>query len=204
MPTDNTKEALATFLTGGAIGPLAAAAPLAPTPVDVPVAVEQVSANPDTVAVTVLTPPPPSPVDLITDLLSHLKRIGMAAKDLHYRAKGKPFYGEHLLADLIYSVEGETDDLIEVYFLGQTGLTPPRMADVCMNAATLPVNYQTNEFYFESGLFDVCFQTARLVERIKKDCPDLVAGVHAILDGVSQKCYTAIGLLDQTMKGGNH
>ena len=199
MPTDNTKDALTTFLTGTpepVVGEI-----MAPTtPIDIPVTVEQVSANPDSIAVTVIAPPPPSPVDLMTDLIAHLKRIGMAAKDLHYRAKGKPFYGEHLLADLVYQVEGNFDDIIEVYFLGQTGLTPPRMADICMQSATLPVNYQTNEVYFESGLFDICFQTARLVERIKKECPDLAAGVHAILDKISQESYTAIGLLDRTMK----
>ena len=199
MPTDNAKEALATFLTGTP-APITEEIVAAATPVDIPVAVEQVSANPDTVAVTVIAPPPPSPVDLISDLIAHLKRIGMAAKDLHYRAKGKPFYGEHLLADLVMDVESNFDDLIEVFFLGQTGFTPPRMADTCMKAATLPVNYQTNESYFESGLFDICFQTARLVERIKKDCPDLAAGVHAILDKISQESYTAIGLLDRTMK----
>ena len=200
MPNENTKDALATFLTG--------TAPIEETitvenPVTLPVEVEQVSANPDSVAVTVIAPPPPSPMDLITDLIAHLKRIGMAAKDLHYRAKGKPFYGEHLLADLVMDVESNFDDLIEVYFLGQTGFTPPRMAEICAKAAMLPVNYQTNEFYFESGLFDICFKTARLVERIKHDCPDLVAGVHAILDKISQEAYTAIGLLDRTMKGGH-
>lgn len=203
MPTDNTKEALATFLTGTPAPVPAAEVIAAEPPIDIPVAVEQVSSNPDAVEVTVIAPPPPSPVDLITDLVAHLKRIGMAAKDLHYRAKGKPFYGEHLLADLVMDVESNFDDLIEVYFLGQTGITPPRMSDICMQAATLPVNYQTNEFYFESGLFDICFKTARLVERIKKDCPDLAAGVHAILDKISQESYTAIGLLDRTMKSGH-
>lgn len=201
MPTENAKEALTTFLAEDA--PVLAGA-AAPIPAPVPVAVEQVSANPDSVAVTVIAPPPPSPVDLITELTAHLKRIGMAAKDLHYRAKGKAFYGEHLLADLVLKVEENADDLIEVYFLGQTGITPPRMADVCMQAATLPVDYPTNEFYFEKGLFDICFKTARLVERIKKDCPNLVAGVHAVLDKISQEAYTAIGLLDQTIKGGEH
>jgi hypothetical protein len=203
MPTDNAKDALATFLTGTPTPVPAAEVIAAEPPIDLPVAVEQISAAPDAVEVTVIAPPPPSPVDLITDLIAHLKRIGMAAKDLHYRAKGKPFYGEHLLADLVMDVESNFDDLIEVYFLGQTGITPPRMADTCMQAATLPVNYQTNEFYFESGLFDICFQTARLVERIKKECPDLAAGVHAILDKISQESYTAIGLLDRTMKGGH-
>ena len=202
MPTDNAKEALATFLTGIQAQVPETEVIASEQPIELPVAVEQVSSNPDAVAVTVLAPPPPSPVDMITDLIAHLKRIGMAAKDLHYRAKGKPFYGEHLLADLVMDVESNFDDLIEVYFLGQTGITPPRMADICRQAANLIVGHQRNEFYFESGLFDICFKTARLVERIKHDCPDLAAGVHAILDKISQEAYTAIGLLDRTMKGG--
>lgn len=197
MPTEETKKALETFLNSPDAEIIIVPEQTPEQPV---VAIEQTSASPDGVAITVKQPIV-APVDLIVDLLAHLKRIGMSAKDLHYRATGKPFYGEHLLADLSYGIEANTDDLIEVYFLGATGLTPPRMTDIYSKACAIRVGYPMNNSYFEGGLFNICLKTARLVEQIKKDCPDLVAGVHAILDKISQECYTAIGLLDQTLKG---
>ena len=39
-----------------------------------------------------------------------IKAVGLASKDLHYRAKGEAFYSEHLLADLGWQVEKLTDD----------------------------------------------------------------------------------------------
>ena len=189
MP-DETKKALEMFLAAVEPDEEIEAATIPTAPVVAPPV--------DAVAV-VVTPPTPT-TDMI-DLAAHLKRIGMAAKDLHYRAKGKPFYGEHLLADLIYDVEHETDDLIEVYFLGATGIEPPRMAEICSQATMIPVNYSTDKLYFETGLMDICMKTAHLVEKIKRDFPDLVAGVHAILDNISQRVYVGIGLLDKTIQG---
>lgn len=134
-------------------------------------------------------------------LLGRIKRIGMCAKDLHYRAKGKPFYGLHQLSDLVWQVEQETDDLIEIYFMGTRGVEPPRMDEVFAIALGVAVAYPKDDRYFIGGLMHICHSSMLLVDQIKKDYPDLPAGVHAVLDGISQKCLLSIGLLDQSMKG---
>jgi hypothetical protein len=187
-------EDLVGFLMG-APAPVAEAVTVAPdTPMTAPAA---------EIIATTLDPeiPIPQPDEEMRNLMSWMKRIGMCAKDMHYRCKGKPFYGLHELADLVYEVEHETDQIAEIYFLGERGIEPPRMADVCSAAASLPVNYPSNDKYFIGGTMNACLQTMHKIEDIKKNFPDLKSGTVAVLDAISQHCLLAIGLLDQTMKG---
>lgn len=176
---------------------------------ETPPIVEPIPVLPEAVlpeaAVEVIAPTQPIP-DMTADedmkiLMSWLKRIGMCAKDMHYRCKGKPFYGLHELADLVWQVNHKTDEIAEIYFLGERGVEPPRMADVCVAAAALPVNYPSNDKYFIGGTMDACLQTMHKVEDIKSKFPNLASGTVAVLDSTSQECLLAIGLLDQTMKG---
>lgn len=141
------------------------------------------------------------PDEEMLDLMAKVKRIGMCAKDLHYRAKGKPFYGLHLLADLAYQVEEDTDHIAEVYFMGDRGLEPPRMTQVFGRANSLVVLYPEGDNYFIGGLMDICRITMHSIEDIKQKF-DVKSGVAAVLDKISEHCLLAIGLLDQTMKGG--
>lgn len=134
------------------------------------------------------------------DLMGKVKRIGMCAKDLHYRSKGKPFYGLHLLADLVYQVESDTDNIAEIYFMGDRGLEPPRMDEVYRRAINQLVLYPRNDKYFIGGLMDICRVTMHFIEEIKKS-GDIKSGVAAVLDKISEHCLLAIGLLDQTLKG---
>ena len=136
----------------------------------------------------------------MTDLMAKVKRIGMCAKDLHYRAKGKPFYGLHQLADLAYEVESDTDQIAEVYFLGDRNKEPPRMEDVYTRAIALNVLYPKDDTYFIGGLMDICRMTMHSIEGIKGKYPTTKAGVHAVLDKISEHCLLSIGLLDQTLK----
>lgn len=156
-------------------------------------------------AVEVIAPAPaiplPQPDDEMRNLMSWMKRIGMCAKDMHYRCKGKPFYGLHELADLVYETEHVTDQIAEIYFMGERGIEPPRMEDVCRTAANLPINYPTDDRYFIVGTMDACLQTMHKIEDIKKNFPDLKSGTVAVLDAISQQCLLSIGLLDQTLKG---
>ena len=194
-----TKNALAEFLSTSmptdvvvisgeapAALPIAVESPLEASPVSMAIPAESSTNMPD---------------EKMFQLLAHLKRIGMCAKDMHYRVKGKAFYGEHLLADLIWDAEHETDDLIEIYFMGERDKTPPRMAEVCKTAVAIDVTYEANDKYFESGVKDICYRTMKLIDSIKKECPDLAAGTHAVLDTASQKCLLALGLISQTLKG---
>lgn len=176
---------------------------------DVPPIAEAVTVAPDmpmtATAAEIVTPelttPMSQPDEEMRNLMSWMKRIGMCAKDMHYRCKGKPFYGLHELADLVYEVEHETDQIAEIYFLGERGIEPPRMTDVCSAAASLLVLYPRNDKYFIGGTMNACLQAMHKIEDIKKNFPDLKSGTVAVLDAISQHCLLAIGLLDQTMKG---
>lgn len=128
-------------------------------------------------------------------LLSRIKLIGLCAKDLHYRAKGKAFYGLHVLADIPWEVEKETDDLIEVYYMGFRAKEPPRMKEIYAGAVATPIAYPEDSNYFIVGLMHSCKLVMNTIEGIKTAFPQIPAGVHAVLDSISQKCLLSIGLL---------
>lgn len=171
-----------------------------------PLAEEEITITPSPapVVTVVETVVPPDPREIcderMLELLGCVKRIGMCAKDLHYRAKGKPFYGLHELADLIWKIEQDTDQIVEIYFMGTRGKEPPLMTDVFAKAIDTQVLYPRDNNYFIGGLMGICRRTMLTIEAIKKDFPDLPAGMHAVLDSISQQCLLSIGLLDQTLK----
>jgi hypothetical protein len=203
MPTEEIKKTLTDYLVNTEPAPDAVVI-VANDPEATPSAVEQEIIN--TVAAAAAETDPevdigPLPLDeQMTDLMAKVKRIGMCAKDLHYRAKGKPFYGLHQLADLAYEVESDTDQIAEIYFLGDRGIEPPRMDEVFTRACAVPVIYPKDDNYFIGGLMDCCRLTMHSIEDIKKAFPDIKSGVCAVLDKISEHCLLAIGLLDQTMK----
>ena len=170
---------------------------------ETPAAVETVVVAPDApiVSVAPIPPVPMFPDAEMEDLMAHLKCIGMCAKDMHYRCKGKAFYGLHQLGDLTWQLADETDKIAEIYFMGERAITPPRMKDVCAKAVSIEVMYPKDDKYFIGGLMNICLRTMHRVEDIKRGYPDLKSGTVAVLDQISQNCLLNIGLLDQTMKG---
>lgn len=164
--------------------------------------VETVVAIPDapTEPVAPVITTPTFPDDEMAELMAHLKVIGMCAKDVHYRCKGKSFYGLHQLADLIWDINRETDQIAEIYFMGERGIPPPRMHEVFARAVSIPVLYPRNDKYFIGGLMNISLQTMHKIEAIKHNYPDLKSGTVAVLDQISQQCLLNIGLLDQTLK----
>ena len=170
---------------------------------ETPVPVETVVITPDvpTEPIAPVIAPPIFPDEEMIDLMAHLKCIGMCAKDMHYRCKGKAFYGLHQLGDLTWQLADETDKIAEIYFMGERGITPPRMNEVCSRAVNIQVWYPKNDKYFIGGLMNSCLQTMHKIEEIKQKFPELKSGTVAVLDGISQNCLLNIGLLDQTMKG---
>lgn len=185
MPTD-IKNDLTGYLLGGEPAEVAAIA-IAPEPSVVPI--------------ETIPPAPIFPDYEMEDLMAHIKCIGMCAKDMHYRCKGKSFYGLHQLADMTWKLEDETDQIAEIYFMGERGITPPRMQEVCKSAAEIHVVYPSDDKYFIGGLMNICLRTMNMIEGIKKNFPDLKSGTIAVLDQISQQCLLNIGLLDQTLKG---
>lgn len=186
-------EELVGFLMGDTPVPPASVAIIPDAPIVPPVA--------ETIVAEQVPLPPAYPDKEMADLMAHIKCIGMCAKDMHYRCKGKAFYGLHQLADLTWKLEDESDQIAEIYFMGERGITPPRLRDVYANATAIDVMYPKDDKYFIGGLMNICLQTMHKIEAIKQGFPDLKSGTVAVLDQISQQCLLNIGLLDQTMKG---
>lgn len=132
-------------------------------------------------------------------LMAEIKKIAMTAKNLHYRAKGKPFYGVHELADLVWQTGLITDQIAEIYFMGERKIEPPIMEEVYLKACSLPdKEVITQDNYFEAVLF-ACSTVVAHVERIKKEYT-FISGVMPVLDHISEQCLLAIGFLSQSLK----
>ena len=135
-----------------------------------------------------------------------IKAVGLASKDLHYRAKGESFYSEHLLADLGWKVERLTDDFIEVYYLGDKGWEPPLMGAIyCMANAWLVENQGassdegTTTEYWARRLLRICEDLVANIE-VAKDVLTKKAGTQAVLDEISKEVLQVVGLLKRNLK----
>jgi len=135
--------------------------------------------------------------DPMLEVLIDLCEIDMLAKDLHYRAKGRSFYGIHQLADLVKEIGDNADDLNEVYYMGEKGEEPPERSFVAAKAAEL-VGMVGGEEELLKALAEACANAASAVENTKKG--GVASGTAAVLDEVSKKALQAKGLLARTMK----
>ena len=145
------------------------------------------------------------PIDLI---VANLCTVGMLAKDLHYRARGRAFYAIHLLADLVWEVRKSVDELLEVYYLGEKQTVPPLMAAYESHAAktvesilggvnvTADFSGEYHEDQILQALIVACKETAELVEQAK--AKPLRSGTNAVLDEISKKALQNAGLLGRT------
>jgi DNA-binding ferritin-like protein len=136
--------------------------------------------------------------DPMLNLLVCLCKFDLVAKDLHYRAKGKPFYGIHQLADFVGEINRKADDINEVYYMGEKVEDPPERAYVAGKAAEL-VGKSGDEDALIKSLAEICQETASAVEVAKKD-GTLPSGVHAILDDISKLALRAKGFMTRTME----
>lgn len=141
-------------------------------------------------------------------LLSAMIAVGILAKDLHYRACGKPFYSLHELADIVWDVRSKCDELIETYYLGDAGTIPPPMwllhengvkaakavFQSCIPSVGLPAVVGQKKLV--PALKMACDRVAAYVEEAKK--LPIRSGVHAVLDEISKRMLTASGLLART------
>lgn len=115
------------------------------------------------------------------------------AKDVHYMESGWGFYGQHLMADKV-NFGDDRDDLIEALMgcdKGYAGTTKHLSRAVeLMNAQ------ESNELLHR--LADALNSLVYAVEEAKRVERPL-AGIHAILDGISQKALIARGLVLKTI-----
>ena len=127
--------------------------------------------------------------------------IEMVSKDLHYRAKGKPFYGTHLLADLVNKIGGHKDDLNEIFYLGDQAMPPPLQCYVAAKAIQIVeasgLNTDQDETSIIDGLKSLCDALVQAIETVKK-MPNIKAGVQAVLDNISADALQGAGLLHRT------
>ena len=138
-------------------------------------------------------------------LCALIKAVGMAGKDLHYRAKGEAFYSDHLLADLGWQIERLSDDFIEVYYMGDKGWDAPLMSKV-YGMARDEMPYVDDDVAKDAGtefwarrLLETCEKLAKQVEEAKAN---LMArsGTQAAMDEISKQALQVAGLLKRTVK----
>ena len=157
--------------------------------------------------VTVVETEKVDPIDLV---VANLCAVGMLAKDLHYRARGKAFYAIHLLSDLVWQCRSNVDELLEVYYLGERKSVPPLMAYfeaaasrevgiVLGNVNCANDGCEYGEDQLLSALVRFCTATVELVERAKSQLGvQLRSGTQAVLDDISKKALQSSGLLGRT------
>lgn len=136
------------------------------------------------------------------DVMISVAIVEWIAKDMHYRSCDEWFYALHLLADKV-DFGNSVDDLKEAYYLGAKEALPPTEEQI-VKAAIEKVNLNTasmdNRQLIEA-LATACADGIYTIEEAKRE-PALVAGVHAILDGVSQKMLVVKGLCWRTLAYG--
>lgn len=140
------------------------------------------------------------------DLLSNLCMIGMLSKDLHYRAKGKPFYGLHELSDKIWTIRHLSDELTEVFFLGEKGSVPPEQSAIAMKASLGLEHLGIRDFGGNNdedailmALYQACQNCAKAVETAKAS-GSFKSGTNAVLDEISKLALLFGGLIARTAK----
>lgn len=128
-------------------------------------------------------------IDSFKTLLALLCAIDWLANDLHYRSEGIEFYEKHLLADRIRDFGDAEDQLKEAYYLGFKEQLPPYDKKIAVVATALynSIQAESGDFLYElKGAFCLLQQ---VIDTCKKE-PNLPAGVHAILDSISEKALT--------------
>lgn len=136
-------------------------------------------------------------------VLAQMEVVKCAAKHLHYEANGESFFGLHLLADRV-DFGSSADGLKEAYYLGFKEEMPPLEAAIETIAIEGWSNYCSaiSNKELVRGLYESLSQLALDVEDAKREA-GLPAGVHAILDSISQTALVIKGLCWRTLEVGN-
>ena len=136
------------------------------------------------------------------DVMIAVAIVEWIAKDMHYRSCDEWFYALHLLADKV-DFGSSIDDLKEAYYLGAKEALPPteeQIVKAAIEKANLDTASMDNRQLIEA-LAASCADGIYAIEEAKRE-PALVAGVHAILDGISQKMLVVKGLCWRTLSYG--
>ena len=128
-------------------------------------------------------------LDNIKTLLALLCAIDWLANDLHYRSEGTGFSEKHLLADRIRDFGDAEDQLKEAYYLGFKSMPPPYDKEIAHSATVIYNAMKGASSSAESQLCGAFGLMQKAVDACKKEA-SLPAGIHAILDGISEKALT--------------
>lgn len=135
------------------------------------------------------------------DVLVAICVVEMVAKNMHYRSYDELFYALHLLADKV-DFGNSADDLKEAYYLGEKETLPPTEEEIHRLAVDRmgDTKGKSNRELIEA-LKDACDSGLYSIEEAKRE-PGLFAGVHAIVDGVSEKMLVVKGLCFRSLADG--
>ena len=128
-------------------------------------------------------------LDNIKTLLALLCAIDWLANDLHYRSEGTGFYEKHLLADRIRDFGDAEDQLKEAYYLGFKSMPPPYDKEIAHSATVIYDAMKDASCSAENQLGGAFGLIQQIVDACKKEA-SLPAGIHAVLDGISEKALT--------------
>jgi len=139
------------------------------------------------------------------DLLKNVAATAMVAKDLHYKAKGKPFLANHELADMIAEIEKHKDTINEVYYMGEMQANPPLSTVICGGAVEIVKGLYgdiltPNENDLIGVLHTLCMQDISIVESCKNEL-GIKSGTQAVLDEISKDSLQYAGFLKNVLSG---
>lgn len=129
--------------------------------------------------------------------LAQIKATRMFARDWHYNAKGRSFYAEHLLADLVLEKTDGCDALIEAYYLGDRRQVPPTQGEI----TTLAQEYYATNCDAggnERSVLKMLGIAQAHAEELSRG--SVSNGIKSLLDGYSERLLSVIGLLERTLE----
>ena len=103
--------------------------------------------------------------------------------------EGTGFYEKHLLADRIRDFGDAEDQLKEAYYLGFKSMPPPYDKEIAHSSTVIYNAIKGASSSVESQLCGAFGLMQQAVDACKKEV-SLPAGIHAILDGISEKALT--------------
>ena len=131
------------------------------------------------------------------EILALLIAIQRTAKDVHYHAKGRDFWGDHLLADRIYDdIDGFIDDIFENWYLGKEEEAPLQKniyADAVANM------YESDDLDgMLRRLDDLIFKCIGIIQLLPES--ELTAGDNDLLGRICSDLQKKYGFLVRRMK----
>ena len=134
------------------------------------------------------------------DCIVRLTVIKNLAKDIHYNAHGREFYGIHLLMDRVADgLDQFIDDIKENIYLGR-GQFPPASKEIFKVAeAMLPEKLPYDTVAQLGILADFISGTLENIFELVSNTKILLNGDIALFDDISKDLHKKLGLINNTI-----